>query len=165
MFLRTIKDIACVLNEWQSQICKHYRTFSACMIKDLSYKDRHWHENCFKCAKCSRSLVDKPFAAKDDLLLCTECYSHEYSSKCTTCKKTVMPGTTHYAFSEPNGGDGGGIIVMILTLASTCVVHHIWEVILDEKPFRNAGWEFFVAVIDKIKNKICRWQVVGGEGV
>lgn len=73
-----------------------------------------------------------------------------------------MPGTKHYAFSGPNGGDGGVIIVMILTLASTCVVHHIWEVILDEKPFRNAGWEFFVAVIDKIKNKICRWQVVGG---
>ncbi|XP_065108594.1 four and a half LIM domains protein 5 [Paramisgurnus dabryanus] len=64
-----------------------------CNCKDLSYKDRHWHENCFKCAKCSRSLVDKPFAAKDDLLLCTECYSHEYSSKCTTCMKTIMPGS------------------------------------------------------------------------
>ncbi|TRY89336.1 hypothetical protein DNTS_003605 [Danionella cerebrum] len=59
-----------------------------CNCKDLSYKDRHWHENCFKCGKCSRSLVDKPFAAKDELMLCTECYSHEYSSKCSTCKKT-----------------------------------------------------------------------------
>uniref|UniRef100_A0A4W6EFV7 Four and a half LIM domains 5 n=1 Tax=Lates calcarifer TaxID=8187 RepID=A0A4W6EFV7_LATCA len=63
-----------------------------CNCKDLSYKDRHWHEQCFKCAKCSRSLVEKAFAAKDDLLLCTECYAHDYSSKCSTCKKTVMPG-------------------------------------------------------------------------
>uniref|UniRef100_A0A8C1ZNH2 Four and a half LIM domains protein 2-like n=1 Tax=Cyprinus carpio TaxID=7962 RepID=A0A8C1ZNH2_CYPCA len=64
-----------------------------CNSKDLSYKDRHWHENCFKCGKCSRSLVDKAFSAKDDLMLCTECYSHEHSSKCNTCKKTVMPGS------------------------------------------------------------------------
>lgn len=61
-------------------------------LQDLSYKDRHWHEQCFKCAKCNRSLVEKAFAAKDDLLLCTECYANDYSSKCTTCKKTVMPG-------------------------------------------------------------------------
>lgn len=61
-------------------------------VQDLSYKDRHWHEQCFKCAKCSRSLVEKAFAVKDDLLLCTECYANDYSSKCATCKKTVMPG-------------------------------------------------------------------------
>ncbi|XP_049596889.1 four and a half LIM domains protein 5 [Syngnathus scovelli] len=61
--------------------------------KDLSYKDRHWHEECFKCAKCSRSLVEKAFAAKDDLMLCTECHANDYSSKCTTCKKTIMPGS------------------------------------------------------------------------
>ncbi|XP_045544900.1 four and a half LIM domains protein 2 isoform X4 [Salmo salar] len=64
-----------------------------CNCKDLSYKDCHWHEQCFKCAKCSRPLAEKPFAAKDEQLLCTECYSHEYSSKCSTCKKTIMPGS------------------------------------------------------------------------
>uniref|UniRef100_A0A8C9F4E9 Four and a half LIM domains 5 n=1 Tax=Pavo cristatus TaxID=9049 RepID=A0A8C9F4E9_PAVCR len=62
--------------------------------KDLAYKGRHWHERCFKCTKCSRSLVEKPFAAKDELLLCTECYSNEYSSKCFHCQKTIMPGKT-----------------------------------------------------------------------
>uniref|UniRef100_A0A667XT55 Four and a half LIM domains 5 n=1 Tax=Myripristis murdjan TaxID=586833 RepID=A0A667XT55_9TELE len=72
-----------------------------CNCKDLSYKDRHWHEQCFKCAKCSRSLVEKAFAAKDELLLCTECYSHEYSSKCTTCKKTIMPGTVGMTTDKP----------------------------------------------------------------
>ncbi|KAK1327712.1 hypothetical protein QTO34_012857 [Cnephaeus nilssonii] len=59
---------------------------------DLSYKDRHWHEACFHCSRCESSLVDKPFAAKEDQLLCTDCYSHEYSSRCQECKKTIMPG-------------------------------------------------------------------------
>uniref|UniRef100_A0A2K6B895 Four and a half LIM domains 2 n=1 Tax=Macaca nemestrina TaxID=9545 RepID=A0A2K6B895_MACNE len=64
-----------------------------CDCKDLSYKDRHWHEACFHCSQCRNSLVDKPFAAKEDQLLCTDCYSNEYSSKCQECKKTIMPGT------------------------------------------------------------------------
>uniref|UniRef100_A0A4W5QNT3 Four and a half LIM domains 5 n=1 Tax=Hucho hucho TaxID=62062 RepID=A0A4W5QNT3_9TELE len=68
-------------------------SLEATSSEDLSYKDCHWHEQCFKCAKCSRPLVEKPFAAKDEQLLCTECYSHEYSSKCSTCKKTIMPGS------------------------------------------------------------------------
>lgn len=61
-------------------------------LQDLSYKDRHWHDQCFNCAKCSRSLVEKAFAAKDDMLLCTECHANDYSSKCNNCKKTIMPG-------------------------------------------------------------------------
>ncbi|KAG9336149.1 hypothetical protein JZ751_002496 [Albula glossodonta] len=72
--------------------CEHCSQPIGCNSKDLSYKDRHWHEDCFQCAQCSRSLVEKPFAAKDDQLLCTDCYSNEYSSKCATCKKTIMPG-------------------------------------------------------------------------
>lgn len=64
----------------------------SCLLQDLSYKDRHWHEDCFKCFQCKRSLVDKPFSTKDEQLLCTECYSNEYSSKCHECKKTIMPG-------------------------------------------------------------------------
>ena len=33
--------------------------------KDMSYKDLHWHEECFKCRKCKDSLVEKPFAGKN----------------------------------------------------------------------------------------------------
>ncbi|XP_056282806.1 four and a half LIM domains protein 5-like [Pseudoliparis swirei] len=75
-----------------SNSCEGCTLAITCNSKDLSYKDRHWHEECFKCAKCSRSLAEKAFAAKDDVLLCTECHAHGYSSKCTTCKKTIMPG-------------------------------------------------------------------------
>ncbi|MCI4392739.1 hypothetical protein PGIGA_G00149220 [Pangasianodon gigas] len=60
---------------------------------DLSYKDRHWHSDCFQCFTCRRSIADKPFSTKDEQLLCTECYANEYSSKCHECKKTIMPGS------------------------------------------------------------------------
>lgn len=60
--------------------------------QDLSYKERHWHQGCFRCSQCRGSLVDKPFAAKEEQLLCTDCYSNEYSSRCQECRKTIMPG-------------------------------------------------------------------------
>ncbi|CAM2096525.1 unnamed protein product [Caretta caretta] len=76
-----------------SNTCEECKKPIGCDCKDLSYKDRHWHETCFHCFQCKNSLVDKPFAAKEEHLLCTECYSNEYSSKCNECKKTIMPGT------------------------------------------------------------------------
>uniref|UniRef100_A0A671XSJ8 Four and a half LIM domains 2 n=1 Tax=Sparus aurata TaxID=8175 RepID=A0A671XSJ8_SPAAU len=76
-----------------SNTCEECKKPIGCNSRDLSYKDRHWHEDCFKCFQCKRSLVDKPFSTKDEQLLCTECYSNEYSSKCHDCKKTIMPGS------------------------------------------------------------------------
>ncbi|NXA11817.1 FHL2 protein, partial [Sapayoa aenigma] len=76
-----------------SNTCEECKKPIGADSKDLSYKDRHWHETCFHCFQCKNSLVDKPFAAKEEHLLCTDCYSNEYSSKCNECKKTIMPGT------------------------------------------------------------------------
>ncbi|NXS47804.1 FHL2 protein, partial [Balaeniceps rex] len=76
-----------------SNTCEECKKPIGADCKDLSYKDRHWHETCFHCFQCKNSLVDKPFAAKEEHLLCTDCYSNEYSSKCNECKKTIMPGT------------------------------------------------------------------------
>ncbi|KAK7893520.1 hypothetical protein WMY93_022672 [Mugilogobius chulae] len=76
-----------------SNTCEVCQKVIGCTSKDLSYKDRHWHSECFLCAKCSRSLVEKPFATKDELLMCTDCYSNEYSAKCHACLKTIMPGS------------------------------------------------------------------------
>ncbi|XP_028352872.1 four and a half LIM domains protein 2 isoform X6 [Physeter macrocephalus] len=73
--------------------CEECGKLIGCDCKDLSYKDRHWHEACFHCSRCRGSLVDKPFAAKEDQLLCTDCYSQEYSSRCQECKKSIMPGS------------------------------------------------------------------------
>uniref|UniRef100_A0A8D0ATS8 LIM zinc-binding domain-containing protein n=1 Tax=Sander lucioperca TaxID=283035 RepID=A0A8D0ATS8_SANLU len=76
-----------------SNNCEVCQKVIGCTSKDLSYKGRHWHSECFLCIKCSQSLVDRPFATKDELLMCVECYSSEYSSKCHSCLKTIMPGS------------------------------------------------------------------------
>ena len=60
--------------------------------KDMSYKDLHWHEDCFKCQKCKTSLVDKPFAAKNALIFCAGCYDAEFASRCDACGDTFRPG-------------------------------------------------------------------------
>uniref|UniRef100_H2T959 Four and a half LIM domains protein 2-like n=1 Tax=Takifugu rubripes TaxID=31033 RepID=H2T959_TAKRU len=79
-----------------STTCEVCQLLISCTSKDLSYNDRHWHSECFLCLKCSRSLVDRPFATKDDMLMCVECYSNEYSAKCHACMKTIMPGGVNY---------------------------------------------------------------------
>ncbi|MEQ2191548.1 Four and a half LIM domains protein 3, partial [Xenoophorus captivus] len=59
---------------------------------ELFYEDRHYHEHCFRCFRCDRSLADEPFTSQDDALLCNDCYCNEFSSKCVACDKIVMPG-------------------------------------------------------------------------
>ncbi|XP_075058905.1 four and a half LIM domains protein 5 isoform X2 [Mixophyes fleayi] len=85
-----------------SNICEGCKKHIECDSKDFAYKESHWHEACFKCVKCNCSLVEKPFAAKDELLLCIECYSNEYSSKCFNCKTTIMPGSRKMEYKGGN---------------------------------------------------------------
>lgn len=63
-----------------------------CPPQELYYEDRHYHEHCFRCFRCDRSLADEPFTCQDEELLCNDCYCSEFSSKCIACEKTVMPG-------------------------------------------------------------------------
>ena len=58
----------------------------------MSYKDLHWHEECFKCRKCKVSLVEKPFAAKNALIFCANCYDEEFATRCDACGDTFRPG-------------------------------------------------------------------------
>ncbi|XP_077452108.1 four and a half LIM domains protein 2-like [Stigmatopora argus] len=64
-----------------------------CKSKDVSFKNQHWHGECFVCTRCNRSLVDEPFAPRDDLLLCSACYSDEFSAKCHACLRVIAPGS------------------------------------------------------------------------
>ncbi|CAH2252645.1 four and a half LIM domains 2 [Pelobates cultripes] len=89
-------------DELFANICEGCKKPIECDSKDFSYKDSHWHEACFKCDKCTHSLVEKPFAAKDDLLFCIDCYSTEYSSKCFSCKATIMPGSRKMEYKGSN---------------------------------------------------------------
>lgn len=43
--------------------------------KYVSFEDRHWHHNCFNCARCNTSLVGKGFIPDNDEILCRDCSS------------------------------------------------------------------------------------------
>lgn len=60
--------------------------------KDLSYKDKHWHEKCFFCSQCKSALIDKPFGSKNDHLYCGDCYNHNFASRCDRCGQTFKAG-------------------------------------------------------------------------
>lgn len=62
--------------------------------QELFYEDRHFHEGCFRCCRCQRSLADEPFTCQDSELLCNDCYCSAFSSQCSACGETVMPGTS-----------------------------------------------------------------------
>ncbi|XP_034941041.1 prickle planar cell polarity protein 3-A isoform X4 [Chelonus insularis] len=61
--------------------------------KDLSYKDKHWHEACFLCNKCRVSLVDKQFGSKVDKIYCGNCYDAQFASRCDGCGEIFRAGT------------------------------------------------------------------------
>ncbi|XP_069128903.1 testin-like isoform X1 [Argopecten irradians] len=60
--------------------------------KDLSYKDRHWHEFCFKCFECQKSLVDQPFAPKNENIFCSDCHDDKFAARCDGCEKPFKGG-------------------------------------------------------------------------
>jgi len=62
-------------------------------LQDLSYRDRHWHDKCFKCGFCSTSLVNECFAFKNDQLYCAACYEQMLAPRCTRCKQVFRAGT------------------------------------------------------------------------
>ncbi|KAJ3609003.1 hypothetical protein NHX12_023531 [Muraenolepis orangiensis] len=62
-------------------------------IQELFYEERHYHEHCFRCLRCERSLADEPFTPQGEGLVCNTCYCSEFSSKCVACDRTVMPGS------------------------------------------------------------------------
>lgn len=60
--------------------------------RDLSYKERHWHDSCFLCAKCQQSLIDKPFGSKEDKVYCADCYETAFATRCDGCKNPFRAG-------------------------------------------------------------------------
>lgn len=61
--------------------------------KDLSYKEKHWHEICFLCNKCRVSLVDKPFGSKNEKVYCANCYDAAFATRCDGCGEVFRAGT------------------------------------------------------------------------
>ncbi|CAB1429077.1 unnamed protein product [Pleuronectes platessa] len=85
-----------------SNTCDECKELIAHDARELFYEDRHYHEHCFRCFRCDRSLADEPFTSQDDALLCNDCYCNEFSSKCVACDKIVMPVPLSKAPYSPN---------------------------------------------------------------
>uniref|UniRef100_A0A8C7DLC0 Four and a half LIM domains 1a n=1 Tax=Oncorhynchus kisutch TaxID=8019 RepID=A0A8C7DLC0_ONCKI len=69
--------------------------------KELNHKNRHWHEDCFRCAKCYKPLANEPFGARDDgKIMCGTCGSREDGNRCQACYKVVMPGTQNVEYKN-----------------------------------------------------------------
>ena len=62
------------------------------IFQDLSYKEKHWHESCFKCSKCKTSLVDKQFGSKADRIYCGSCYDAQFAARCVVCNDVFKAG-------------------------------------------------------------------------
>ena len=73
------------------------------ILKDLSYKEKHWHEDCFVCSKCRTSLVDKQFGSKADRIYCGPCYDAQFATRCDGCGDVFRAGTVNFQFKEVFG--------------------------------------------------------------
>ena len=71
------------------QVQIHHSTL---LLQDLSYKEKHWHEACFVCAKCRASLVDKQFGSKADRIYCGPCYDAQFATRCDGCGDVFRAG-------------------------------------------------------------------------
>lgn len=71
-----------------------FHLFISSQTQDLSYKDRHWHEKCFKCSDCQMSLVDTPFANKNERLYCADCHDNNFAARCDGCGGLFRAGTS-----------------------------------------------------------------------
>jgi len=78
--------------------CEQCKEKIGCDSKDLSFKDRHWHEKCFECFECHTSLVDRPFATKDESLFCSDCYDNKFAARCDGCTKVFKAGMRKYEY-------------------------------------------------------------------
>ena len=73
-------------------------------LQDLSYKEKHWHEACFVCAKCRASLVDKQFGSKADRIYCGPCYDAQFATRCDGCGDVFRAGEFLQQLTGCRGG-------------------------------------------------------------
>lgn len=49
--------------------------------KYVSFEERQWHKPCFKCSRCSVSLVGSGFFPDRDQILCTDCNNEDWPAE------------------------------------------------------------------------------------
>ncbi|NXM52684.1 FHL1 protein, partial [Illadopsis cleaveri] len=61
--------------------------------QELHFKNRYWHDNCFRCFKCYTSLVNEPFMLRENnKVWCSNCTAAEDAPRCKGCFKPIIAG-------------------------------------------------------------------------
>ncbi|XP_014251095.1 actin-binding LIM protein 3-like isoform X3 [Cimex lectularius] len=71
------------------------KTYCQCCKKKctgpvLKVQEKYFHNDCFKCVVCKKSLAKGGFFCKDDAYYCTEDYQKKHGTKCATCQQYVQ---------------------------------------------------------------------------
>ncbi|CAD5117049.1 DgyrCDS5872 [Dimorphilus gyrociliatus] len=81
-----------------SNTCEACQKVIGTEFKDVCYEDKHWHENCFICCCCEKSLVNEPFATKENSLYCANCYEEQFAMRCDSCTKPLRGGMKKFEY-------------------------------------------------------------------
>ncbi|XP_019644167.1 PREDICTED: prickle-like protein 3 [Branchiostoma belcheri] len=82
--------------------CEHCGQKIGTDVKDLSFNNKHWHEQCFNCSKCKKSLVDQQFTQKSDKIYCAQCHKETFLGKCDGCNQHFDPGDKKMEYQGKN---------------------------------------------------------------
>ena len=62
----------------------------------ITYETRDYHEECFKCSHCQKSLENEKILCANNLKpYCTNCNDKLFGARCSKCKQPI-PGNTKY---------------------------------------------------------------------
>uniref|UniRef100_A0A8C6YXF9 Four and a half LIM domains 1 n=1 Tax=Nothoprocta perdicaria TaxID=30464 RepID=A0A8C6YXF9_NOTPE len=69
--------------------------------KELHFKNRYWHDNCFRCVKCYTSLVNEPFMLRENnKVWCSNCTATEDAPRCKGCFKPIIAGDQNVEYKK-----------------------------------------------------------------
>lgn len=60
--------------------------------QSVEYKNKVWHEDCFKCFECRQPIRTQSFLTKGDDIYCTSCHEKKFANKCFHCKQVTQNG-------------------------------------------------------------------------
>lgn len=83
-----------------SHVCEECQMPIDVYSKDLSFKDRHWHEKCFICNQCKTDLYGKEFGYKTDRIFCSNCYDERFALRCCKCNEKLEIGQKKIHYQE-----------------------------------------------------------------
>lgn len=89
LFFAVDDDVVCS----ECYLDKHAARCSACrtpiLERGVAAAERKWHEKCFRCVSCSKSLVSASFFEVNGYLFCKAHFRELFSSRCAGCEKPI----------------------------------------------------------------------------